>query len=83
MRDGIVSGKENNRVGGRPPRICASYWGKPIEESQEWTSDSVHSSRVGLSSALAIDDEYEVCIVRADAFAPYYSRGSLFGRFFP
>jgi len=61
MVDGTVSGLgENNRVGGRPPRICASYWGNPIEESQEWTSNSVQSSRFGLSSVLAIDDEYEV-----------------------
>ena len=52
--------KENNRVDGRPPRICVSYWGNPIEESQEWTSDSDHPSRFGLSSVLAIDDEYEV-----------------------
>lgn len=52
--------KENNRVGGCPPRMWVSYWGNPIEESQELTSDSVHSSRFGLSSVLAIDDGYEV-----------------------
>ena len=59
-RNGQLCWGENNRVGGRPPRICVSYWGNPIEESQEWTSNSVQSSTFGLSSVLAIDDECEV-----------------------